>query len=86
MLAVICDTGYFPFSSFKLVLFYCYFIFDSANLFIVNPVPSSLYRMLAEYASILTLAISILLQKLTWLEVMVKRRSSATGMGLEIFV
>jgi hypothetical protein len=62
MLAVMCDAGYFCFVSFKPVLFYSYFTFDSANLFIVDPVPSSLYGMLAEYALILTLAISILLQ------------------------
>jgi hypothetical protein len=62
MLAVMCDAGYFLFSPFKLVLFYSYFTFDSANLLIVDPVPSSLYRMLAEYAFILTLANSILLQ------------------------
>jgi hypothetical protein len=55
-----CDAGYFPFISFEL------FNLDSANTSTVNLVPSSftLARMLAEYAIILTLATSILLQKL----------------------
>jgi hypothetical protein len=54
MLAVMCDAGYF------LPFHLSYFTFDSANILIVHPVPSSLYRMLAEYASIVTLAIFLL--------------------------
>jgi hypothetical protein len=61
MLTVMCDTGYFPSIPFVLILLCSHFIFGSANpLVIVDPVPS--FRMLAEYAFILTLAVSILLQ------------------------